>query len=549
MNLETLSRAELEFRARAAVELRRREQAETLSESLIDFVRGAWHVIEPGKKYVHGWHIDAICESLEAVSRGEIRRLIINVPFRTSKSTLTSVLWPAWTWARDPTHQWLCGSYAEKLAIRDNLKMRRLITSPWYRERWGAKFSLAGDQNQKVRFENDKSGYRIAFGMTGGVMGDGGDTVLIDDPHDRNQAHSDAERQTALTTFDEAIVTRLNEPDKSAIVIIMQRLHEKDLTGHLKAQGGWEHLCVPMEYERGLSKSWRGAKIKDPRTEVGELMWPERFPRKTVEELKVSLGSYGASGQLQQRPSPDEGGIIRKGWFKLWPTAAPLPYFDYVVQSWDGAFTEDTANDPTGFHCYGVFRDEKTKRANVILIDRWTEHIESIDLLEEALREYGTEYGSSNPQAALHRPLIGSPIKLGGRKADAVIIEDKGSGITLRQGMRRRGVPAVKYNPGRVGKVERAHFAAPYIENGLFWIPESNKRPGKPMKWAEEFLDQVGVFPNGEHDEDVDCLTQVVRVLVDGNWIKHREEERFEERMLDEDLKRERVSIGNPYAA
>lgn len=514
-------------------------------------MRGAWHVVEPGKPYIHGWHIDAICEHLEAVTAGQIPRLIINVPFRTSKSTSTSVMWPAWTWSNRPEHQWLCGSYAERLATRDNLKMRRLIQSPWYRARWGAKFALAGDQNQKIRFENDKSGYRIAFGMTGGVMGDGGDTVLIDDPHDRNQAHSDAERDSALTTFDEAIVTRLNEPAKSSIVIIMQRLHEKDLTGHLLAQGGWEHLCIPMEYDPAQPSKRSRIGWRDPRTKPRELMWPERFPAKAVEDLKRSLGTYGTAGQLQQKPAPDEGGLIKRDWFRLWPASAPFPVFEYVIQSWDTAFTEVTANDPTGFQCWGVFRGPDG-RPNVMLIDRWVEHIESIDLLERALDEYEMEYGAPDPISAQSRPVIGPPPKDRGRRADAVIVEKKGSGITLLQSLRRRQIPAIWYDPGRTDKVSRANFASPYIENGLFWIPESPKNLGKPRKWAEGFLDQVCVFPNGEHDEDVDCLTQTVRILVDGNWLKHDDEVKADKRRFEDDDTAERQwrpAKRNPYAA
>ena len=208
-------------------------ETELASRSLSEFVEQTWPIVEPGKEFIPNWHIAAIAEHLEAVTRGEIKCLLINVPFRFMKSTLVSVMWPAWVWIRQPSHQWLCGSYAAKLAIRDNLRMRRLIESPWYRARWGERFELTSDQNQKVRFENNRNGYRIAFGMDGGVMGDGGDVVVIDDPHDRNQAHSDAERKTALTTFDEAVVTRLNRPADSAIVIIMQRLHEEDLSGHV----------------------------------------------------------------------------------------------------------------------------------------------------------------------------------------------------------------------------------------------------------------------------------------------------------------------------
>ena len=254
------------------LELMHEKEKRLMTLSLHTFVRQAWSVIEPGRPFVDNWHIKAICDHLQAVTERRIKRLLINVPFRTSKSSVVSVLWPAWVWIQDqtkmqfagPTHQWLCGSYAAKLATRDNLKMRRLITSDWYRSYWGDKFKLTGDQNEKIRFQNDKLGYRIAFGMTGGVMGDGGDTLLIDDPHDRQGAHSEAERETALTNFDEGIITRLNDPATGAIVIIMQRLHQNDLSGHVLKQPGWDHLMLPMEYEPSRAKT-TSLGFKDPR--------------------------------------------------------------------------------------------------------------------------------------------------------------------------------------------------------------------------------------------------------------------------------------------
>lgn len=335
------------------------------------YTKAAWHQVER-KDYLHNWHIEAIAEHLEAVSRREIKRLIINVPFRTTKSTLVSVMWPTWTWTWNPAHQFLVGSHAEKLAIRDNLKHRRITQSEWYRDRWGHLFGFTSDQNQKTRFENDQTGYRIAFGMTSGVTGDGADTLLIDDPLDRLQAASDAEREKANEIFDETLISRLNEPEHGAIVIIMQRLHTDDLSGHLLETGDWEHLMLPMEFDSSR-KCVTSLGFEDPRSEDGELLWPARFPREVVDSLKKTLGPAGAAGQLQQSPEIKGGGIIRREWWNLWEDN----YFPDCQYRWafaDTAYTTKEENDPTGFTLWGLFHQNGDPK--VVLMDAWRKRLE-----------------------------------------------------------------------------------------------------------------------------------------------------------------------------
>src|SRR5262249_32450832 len=262
---------------------------------LHEFVRQAWHVLEPQTVFVPGFHIDAICEHLEAITRGEIRNLIINVPPRHMKSLLVSVFWPAWEWIRKPHLRYLCSSYAQGLSVRDSLKCRRLVESPWYQARWGDRFKLTSDQNTKLRFDNDRSGYRLSTSVGGAVTGEGGDRILVDDPHNVSEAESDAVRESTTNWFDVAMSTRVNDPRTAAKVIVMHRCHQRDLSGHLLEQGGWDHLCLPAEYEateRVTSINW-----SDPRIEIGELLWPERFGAGEIASLKTSLGSYGAAGQ------------------------------------------------------------------------------------------------------------------------------------------------------------------------------------------------------------------------------------------------------------
>lgn len=511
-------------------------RAERCRRSLHQFVREFWSVVVPGSEFQDNWHIEAICQHLQAVSEGRIKRLLINVPFRTAKSTITSVLWPAWQWIDRPTHQWLCGSYAEKLALRDSLQMRRLVTSPQYQAWYGGGVTIAKDQSQKVRWQNTAGGHRIAFGMTGGVMGDGGDTLLIDDPHDRQGAHSDAERTAALTTYDEALTNRLNDPAHGAIVIIMQRLAHNDLSGHVLKQReqGWVHLMIPMEFEparRCVTRlGWR-----DPRKEAGELMFPHRFPRKTVDAQKLVMGTYGTAGQYQQRPSPEGGGRLQVRHFQLWPAGKPLPDFDFVVQSYDTAYTRSTQNDPTAQSTWGTFT--MGKRRCAMLLECWSKFMGYPELREKVLADWKhAEYGGI-PDDALHPA----------RRADMVLVEDKGSGISLLQDLRAGNVPVRGYNPGGADKIGRAEIAAPLLEADVFYVLESKREPALPVRWARPFVEQLEQFPNAEHDDWVDTFTQVVIYLRDANLLAPDVVE--EDPEVERDYHKERKARANPYGA
>src|ERR1017187_10876144 len=202
--------------------LRDEIDSEMAARSLRQFVQQAWVVVETSTQFVPGWHIDANIEHLEAVTRGQIRNLLINVPPRHMKSLLVSVLWPAWEWIRWPERRWLFSSYAATLSIRDSVKCRRLLESPWYKTRWGHVFMLTGDQNAKMRFDNNRSGYRLSTSVGGAVTGEGGDRIVCDDPHNVADVTSDAIRKSALDWWDIAVSTRVNDPKTSAMVIVMR---------------------------------------------------------------------------------------------------------------------------------------------------------------------------------------------------------------------------------------------------------------------------------------------------------------------------------------
>ncbi len=216
----------------------------------------AWPIVETAE-FIYNWHIQAICEHLEAVTRGEIPKLLINVPPGCSKSLLVSVFWMAWEWVNDASVRWFFASYDQRLSTRDSVKCRALINSPWFQENWGDRFQLTGDQNQKTYYENTKGGYRLATSVGGHGTGEHPDRIVIDDPHDVRGAESDAERQSVSDWLDLTMTTR-GVSRNARRVIIMQRLNASDLSGHVLAQGGWEHIMLPMRYELGRMRGSAG---------------------------------------------------------------------------------------------------------------------------------------------------------------------------------------------------------------------------------------------------------------------------------------------------
>ena len=306
--------------------------------NLSDFIPLAWHALEPGRDYVHGWHIDAISEHLEAIGTGEIKRLAIALPPGMMKSMLIAVLYPAWLWGpHGQAFKRIIGfSHRIDLSMRDATRCRNLMTSEWYKGLWGTQFKLRDDQNTKTRYENDQTGFRISDYVRGGT-GDRGDLLLIDDPHQVMGADSDTIRGTAITWLHEAMPTRLTDPKKSAIVVIHHRLHEQDMIGEILASDlGYEYLMLPMEFERDR-RCTTSIGFKDPRTKEGELLFPERFPKEVVERDKRAMGSYAVAGQFQQRPAPRGGGMFKRHWFEI---VASAPSDCRWVRHWDLAATE-----------------------------------------------------------------------------------------------------------------------------------------------------------------------------------------------------------------
>lgn len=481
------------------------ESRRACEESLYTFVQEAWHIIEPGVEFVNGEHIQQICRHLEAITRGDIRFLLINIPPRHAKSTIVCVMWPCWEWTQQPQNKYLCASYSSLLSTRDNLKSRRLMQSAWYQARWGKAFRFTSDQNQKMRFENDHTGYRIASSVGGTATGEGGNRLILDDPHAAMEAQSDAVRESDIEWFDQTWSTRMNDPKKDASVVIMQRLHMGDVSGRILEMGGWEHLCFPFEYDGIRRKTVLG--YYDTRTKKNQLLWPARFGPTELHRLKRSLGEYGTAGQLQQLPAPAEGGILKPDFIRLWPSDEPLPQLTYVLQSYDTAHTNKKQNDPSAQSTWGVFFYKK--EYHVLLLDAWSEFYTFPKLRTKAIREWRSEYGGDRSDPA-------NP----SRRPDLVLVEAKASGYSLLQDLVLAKVACAKFDPGDLDKVARAHIVAPVLSAGYVWVPESGKHPGEWATWAEDFKKQLQAFPNAEHDDYVDTFTQALIHLKSHGFIK-----------------------------
>lgn len=446
-------------------------QRELSRRSLADFARFVWPILEPGTALQWGWALDAICEHLEAVSAGQSRRLVMNVPPGSMKSLLTGVIWPAWEWGpQDRQELRIVGTaHSQDLATRDNMKCRRLIQSEWYQRRWPV--ALTSDQNAKTKFENARTGSRQASSFQG-ITGYRGDRLILDDPHSVDDANSAVKLASDVTLFREAMPTRVNN-DESAIVIIMQRLNEADISS-VALELGYDHLCIPMRYEPGRSKWVVGA--GDPRAHDGELMFPERFSEEQVAGLEQAMGSYAVAGQLQQRPAPRGGGIIKTAWFGSYRDIPPLEWRNIYV---DTAQKTGEENDYSVLELWG-----RSTTGQAVLLDLERGKWEAPDLLSRT-RAFWLKHQTSHV----------APLR-------SIKVEDKVSGTGLIQTARREGMPILPVQRNR-DKVSRAHDTAPFVEAGNVLLPEY-------ASWLDAFLNEVANFPSGAHDDQLDPMFDAV---------------------------------------
>lgn len=463
--------------------------AEDCRRSLLFFVQKFWHIIEPKTPFKLNWHIEAICDHLEAVHRREIQKLLINIPPGMMKSGLCSVMFPAWTWISQPEHRFLCSTYSHRLSIRDAIKMRRIVDSPLYHLFFGH-FQFTEDQNTKEKFENNMTGCRISTSVGGLATGERGDTLMTDDPHNALEIHSDTKRQAVIDWWKESWSTRLNNESTGARIVIMQRLHEKDLSGYILEKDDFEHLCLPMEYVPTQKKTVIG--FTDPRTKDGELLFPEMMNEKQVADKKIQMGSIGYSGQMQQSPVPAGGNIIREKdfrFYKVIPEGVRRSslFFD---MSFEG---EDNSDFNVGMH--------------------WGKKNKDFYLMPDPMLR-----GLYNfPQAMFHVEQFIERIT----SATKVKIEKKANGHAALQVLRKkyteqkkgkdekkRDLAITEYVP-KVSKQERLYMVQPFFEAGQVWFPDPEEYP-----WVRQVIKELLLFPKGEYDDCVDVTTMAILDLM-----------------------------------
>jgi predicted phage terminase large subunit-like protein len=461
------------------------------SITLLEFVREFWSVIEHGRTFVEGKHIDAICQHLEAVSQGKILRLLVNMPPRHAKSTIISVFWPIWSWIKNPSLRWLCASYALNLATRDNVKCRRLILSPKFQERYGHIFQLTKDQNAKMKFETTVLGYRMAVSVGSSATGEGGDILLLDDPHSIEEKESDATREAALDWFNNTWSSRLNDQQTGAMVVVGQRIHSQDVSGHILEtnDGEWTHLNLPALFEpfntcrtylSDGSEFWR-----DWRAQENELLWPARFPMSVLQRAQVRHGSMGFAALYQQRPVPAGGGQFKKKWFRYFtqeethyclesPEAVKRVLIEQCqkVITVDLAISQKQSADFTVIAVWAITPDRE-----ILLIDRLRDHLD-------------------NPEQQKQIQLLYQRYHPG-----YILIESVAYQLAIIQQLLRAGLPAKEYKPVK-DKVSRASTAAVLYEAGRVYHPLT-------ASWLPEWEDELLIFPMGAHDDQCDNVSMI----------------------------------------
>jgi predicted phage terminase large subunit-like protein len=401
----------------------------------------------------------------------------------THNSLMVGVAWPAWTWIQDPESGPLAGpgvdflftAYAQALTIRDGLKSRRLIRSRWFREQWADRFALLSDQNTKIRFENDQKGQRINSSVQGGVTGEGGDVIVFDDPHNVVDGESDIQREAVLTWWDEAMQTRINNPRSGAFVGVMQRIHARDLSGHILENDhahDWTHVCLPARFERDHPNRW----WRDPRKQEGELLWPARMPEAELNRLEAAMNVYAVAGQLQQRPGPRGGGMFKRINFEIVRGAPPMTK---MVRAWDIAATAQRGgNDPdwTRGALMGISRE-----GVYYILDMVGWRVGPGDV-ENNIKKTAQQDGMNT---WVHFP------------------QDPGAGGKILAASLVKAVAGYMVRAEPVGaavkgsKEMRATPLASQVEVGNVKLLAGD--------WNEAFLAELAAFPTGAHDDQVDA--------------------------------------------
>ncbi|HET6842189.1 MAG TPA: phage terminase large subunit [Candidatus Angelobacter sp.] len=485
------------------------EERAKCEKSLKDFVIHAWPILEPVAPLQWNWHLDLICEYLTVIRDNnfrsalgaEVEGVIFNVPPRTMKSSLVTIMFPVWVWTTDPARRFMFVSYSEKLSTQHSVYRRNVIESDWYQGHWKDVFSFAKDQNLKSHYENSARGAMFSTAMQATATGLGGDILIFDDPLNPEQALSQVERDAVNLRFDSTFRSRLNNPRTGVKIIVMQRLDERDLTGHVLAREAkrWQHVSLPARFERAqelLRPHDGGTYSKQP----GELLWEDRLPESVLEGCRTGMGSWAFHSQYQQEPAPMDAGIIQRQWVRYY---RELPRrFEFLVQSWDCTFKASASNDFVAGQVWGHAGGKY-----YMLPYRLYERL---------------DFGPT--KAAIKACHAKFPA------ASAVLIEDKANGPAIISELRHEIAGVVAVTP-EGGKLTRAHAMAPLWESGSVELPDPQVFD---VPWMEDYIRNICSFPKAVHDDDMDATSQALTYMrnrLGGGIIEfYRREGKTEER-------------------
>ena len=447
--------------------------------SFYEFFKAAWIVVEPAVPLSTNWHHKYICDLLQEecerviAQKPKTKDVIINVPFRSTKSLIVTVMFPVWAWIKSPKLRFITSSYSATLSIELATKSRDIIFSDWFKRRWGDVFHIKKDQNLKERYENNFVGMRRATSVGGTVTGQGADFLIVDDPLSPQMANSATERDNANEWYRTTFYSRLNQPDIGVRIIIMQRVHEDDLTGFLlgkETRLKYKHICIPAKSGDGNIKPAYLEKFYEKDT---QLFWKDRFSQKILDDYKSALGSYGYAGQLQQTPTPLDSGMIHKDWFKIDRYRVDEAIVNFVI---DPAYTADQKNDPSALLAY-TYKDNKWQIVDCINV--YKEFPELVKFIPQWVKKNGYTNRSR------------------------IYVEPKASGKSIVQTLvRETGLNVKEDKPPTKDKVARVSDVSASLESGRVSLLNGD--------WNDEFLDQLAKFPAAKHDDMVDCLVMAV---------------------------------------
>lgn len=453
--------------------------ANEMAKDLAGFAKAAWPILNHGRKLDWSWHLDLICEFLMLLKERKIRKLIINVPPRTLKSTLVTIIYPVWTWITDPGHQFMAASYSMELSVEHALKRRQLLRSQWFRRSWGDRFQLSRTRDRIEFFTNNRGGQMIATSVGATTLGRGCDTSILDDPITPIQVLSDAERKGGNNWIDTVWRSRLNHPADSAQILVMQRVHQADPTGYLLQHDSqpWTQLVIPLVAEQ--DETWiYPLSGRTSYRKAGEILMPERFKPEVVEDLRSRRLVFAS--QYQQNPAPLEGNIIKRHDVRFFggldPSTAQLDErlptsFDAKVISVDCAFKDAASSDFVAICVIGV------KGSKRFVLNVLNSHLNAA-ATEAAIRQ----------QRNIHAPI------------NAVLVEDRANGLAVIQRLKLNVPGVIAVNP-QGGKMARLFAVAAEWEAGD-WFLDRN------AAWTEPLIEQLTMFPNSAHDDMADALSQ-----------------------------------------